>query len=313
MLTDFRPIPPVPADPEALLQALQNLVKNAAEAIPGPGTVTVARRGAEGAAVVSVTDTGPGMSEDFVRTSLFAPFRSTKDGGWGIGLFQARDIIERHGGTIAVTSTPGRGTTFRVRLPVAGEAVAGASGAWREGPREPAGQDRVATVTGPGRLEPARLLIVEDDEAIQTQLKYALRDEFSLVFAGDRPQALARLREAQPPVVTLDLGLPPAAHTAEEGLKTLEEILRAAPATRVLVLTGNADRANALRAVQAGAFDYQAKPVDIDALRVVLRRALFLHGVETEAAHAGERRRGGGPLRGDRRAPRPRCARSSTS
>jgi two-component system NtrC family response regulator len=128
-----------------------------------------------------------------------------------------------------------------------------------------------------------RLLIVEDDEAIQTQLKYALKDEFSLVFAGDRAQALARLREAQPPVVSLDLGLPPAPDTAEEGLRALEEILRAAPATRVVVLTGNADRANALRAVQAGAFDYHAKPVDIDALRVVLRRAAFLHGVQAEA------------------------------
>src|SRR5262249_38550628 len=70
----------------------------------------------------------------------------------------------------------------------------------------------------------------------------------------------------------------------EEGLRTLEEILRAIPATRVVVLTGNADRANALLAVQAGAFDYQAKPIDLDALRIVLHRALFLHGVEAEAA-----------------------------
>jgi two-component system NtrC family response regulator len=129
-----------------------------------------------------------------------------------------------------------------------------------------------------------RLLIVEDNEDIQTQLKYALRDEFSLLFAGDRAQALARLREAQPPVVTLDLGLPPAPEGAEEGLRILEEILRAAPATKVVVLTGNADRANALRAVQAGAFDYQSKPIDVDALKVVLRRALFLQGVEAEAA-----------------------------
>jgi len=139
-----------------------------------------------------------------------------------------------------------------------------------------------------------RLLIVEDDEAIQTQLKYALRDEFNLVVAGDRAQALLRLREAQPPVVTLDLGLPPAAHTAEEGLRTLDEILRAAPATKVVVVTGNADRANALRAVQAGAFDYHAKPVDIDALRVVLRRAAFLQGVEAETAHQGSRAEAGG-------------------
>jgi len=68
--------------------------------------------------VVSVTDTGPGMSEEFVRTSLFTPFRSTKDGGWGIGLYQVRDIIERHQGTITVSSAPGQGTTFRVRLPL---------------------------------------------------------------------------------------------------------------------------------------------------------------------------------------------------
>ena len=74
------------------------------------------------------------MSEDFVRTSLFAPFRSTKEGGWGIGLVQARDIIERHGGTIVVTSTPGQGTTFRVRLPIAAEGGARVdSGARREG------------------------------------------------------------------------------------------------------------------------------------------------------------------------------------
>jgi putative PEP-CTERM system histidine kinase len=133
VLTDLRPIPPVSADREALQQALQNLVKNAAEAIVGPGTITVAIELAERAAVVSVTDTGPGMSEEFVRTSLFTPFRSTKDGGWGIGLFQARDNIERHGGTIAVTSTLGRGTTFRVQLPLAGEEIGAVSRAWHEG------------------------------------------------------------------------------------------------------------------------------------------------------------------------------------
>ena len=132
--TDVQPVPPVSADPEALLQALQNLVKNAAESINGRGTVTVSVAGADGAAVVSVADTGSGMSEDFVRSSLFTPFRSTKDGGWGIGLFQARDIIERHGGIIAVISTPGGGTTFRVRLPVTGAEVAGVSRHWREGP-----------------------------------------------------------------------------------------------------------------------------------------------------------------------------------
>src|SRR5262249_59758943 len=95
----------------------------------GPGTVTVRVESADEAVVVSVTDTGPGMSEDFVRTSLFTPFRSTKDGGWGIGLFQVRDIIERHRGTIAVTSALGQGTTFPVRLPIVRqEPAAGGAG-----------------------------------------------------------------------------------------------------------------------------------------------------------------------------------------
>ena len=127
------------------------------------------------------------------------------------------------------------------------------------------------------------LLIVEDDESIRTELKYELRDEYTLVFAGDRLEALASLRQAGPDLVTLDLGLPPAPEGAEEGLRTLEEILRAVPSTKVIVVTGNGERANALRAVQAGAFDYLSKPIDIDALKGVLRRAGFLQGVEAEA------------------------------
>src|SRR5262249_4251402 len=131
------------------------------------------------------------------------------------------------------------------------------------------------------------LLVVEDDEAIKAGLKYELRDEYSLVFAGDRAQALACLRQAKPDLVTLDLGLPPAPDTAEEGLKTLEEILRAVPEMKVVVITGNGDRANVLRAVQTGAFDYYSKPIDVDALKVVLRRAAFLREVEAEADQQG--------------------------
>jgi len=72
----------------------------------------------DGKAVVSITDTGCGMSEEFVRKSLFAPFRSTKKGGWGIGLYQARGIVEAHGGAIEVSSQEGAGTTFTVKLPL---------------------------------------------------------------------------------------------------------------------------------------------------------------------------------------------------
>jgi putative PEP-CTERM system histidine kinase len=119
LVTDLAELPPVEGDADALLKVVQNLVTNAAEAVAGEGTVTVTTRVENGMAVLAVADTGCGIPDDFLRTSLFAPFRSTKKGGWGIGLYQAREIVERHGGTISVTSTVGEGTTFFVRLPLA--------------------------------------------------------------------------------------------------------------------------------------------------------------------------------------------------
>ena len=104
-----------------------------------------------------------------------------------------------------------------------------------------------------------KLLIVEDDEAIRTQLKYALRDRYALWFAENRVEALALVEEVGPDVVSLDLGLPPHPETAEEGLRALEDILRAGPTTKVVVLTGSGDRVNARRAIALGAFDYLAQ------------------------------------------------------
>lgn len=128
-----------------------------------------------------------------------------------------------------------------------------------------------------------KLLVIEDDEAVRVQLKYALQQEFALAFAEDRPQALARAKEVKPQVVLLDLGLPPAPDTVEEGFRALEELLLAAPGVKVIILTGNGDRENALKAVQLGAFDYHLKPVELDALKVVLHRAAYLYGIEQES------------------------------
>ena len=128
-----------------------------------------------------------------------------------------------------------------------------------------------------------KLLIVDDDESIRTQLKYALRDEYALAFAEDRTQALAVFQEVEPELVSLDLGLPPNAAGAEEGLKALDEILHLAPLTKVVVVTGNSDRENALKAVQLGAFDYHLKPIDLDEYKVVLRRAAHLHSLARES------------------------------
>jgi signal transduction histidine kinase len=110
-------VPPVTGDAEALLRAVQNLVSNAVQSIQATGVVTVRSYTSGGRATLEVADTGCGMSEEFVRRSLFSPFRTTKKGGWGIGLYHTKAVIEAHGGTIEVTSKEGAGTTFRVSLP----------------------------------------------------------------------------------------------------------------------------------------------------------------------------------------------------
>jgi two-component system NtrC family response regulator len=129
-----------------------------------------------------------------------------------------------------------------------------------------------------------KLLIVEDDEAIRTQLKYALRERYALWFADDRVRTLAIVDEVHPDVVSLDLGLPPHPNTVEEGLRTLEDILRAAPSTKVIVLTGSGDRTNARRAIELGAFDYLSKSADLTEYETVLRRSAYLQNLESENA-----------------------------
>ncbi|HEY5907944.1 MAG TPA: PEP-CTERM-box response regulator transcription factor [Vicinamibacteria bacterium] len=131
-------------------------------------------------------------------------------------------------------------------------------------------------------MSKARLLVVDDDEELRTQMMWALGDDFDVVLAGDRAEALLKLAEARPAVVALDLGLPPRAAGVEEGFATLAAIQAAEPGTKVVVITGRDEREHALEAVSQGAYDYFHKPVDVDELKVVLRRALRLHALERE-------------------------------
>ena len=108
----------VAGDRDALLRVLENLVTNAAEAIEGDGTITLTLAEAEGRAVMTVSDTGCGISEEFLQRHLFSPFRSTKKGGWGIGLYHTKQVVEHHDGTIVVKSVEGQGTMFAVTLPL---------------------------------------------------------------------------------------------------------------------------------------------------------------------------------------------------
>lgn len=119
LVRELHTIPPIAADPEQLGTVLTNLLLNAREAMDRGGIITVrtARRGDR--ALLSVSDTGCGMSPDFIRDSLFRPFRTTKKKGLGIGMFHCRMIINAHRGSLRVESEPGKGTTFQVLLPLA--------------------------------------------------------------------------------------------------------------------------------------------------------------------------------------------------
>ncbi len=125
------------------------------------------------------------------------------------------------------------------------------------------------------------LLIVEDDPGIQKQLKWSF-DSYQTVIAGNREEAITALRRFMPSVVTLDLGLPPDTANASEGLATLKEILLLAPATKVIVVTGNDERDNAIKAVAMGAYDFYQKPVDLDVLSLIIARAFQLDQLEKD-------------------------------
>jgi two-component system NtrC family response regulator len=127
-----------------------------------------------------------------------------------------------------------------------------------------------------------RLLIVDDDEDIRTQMKWALCSDYDLVTAGDRAGALAAFTAARPAVTLLDLGLPPRPNDPDEGLEVLSAVLALDPLAKVIVVSGQGDKRNALRAVGAGASDFLCKPVDMDQLALVLQRCVYMAELEQE-------------------------------
>jgi two-component system, NtrC family, response regulator len=126
-----------------------------------------------------------------------------------------------------------------------------------------------------------KLLIVEDDRGLQKQLKWCF-DGYDVLIAEDRDTALGEMRRHEPAVVLQDLGLPPDPEGVSEGFATLQEILQVAPRTKVIVVTGNENRDNALKAVGFGAYDFYQKPVDVDILQLLVNRAFTLWELEEE-------------------------------
>lgn len=127
-----------------------------------------------------------------------------------------------------------------------------------------------------------KLLLVDDDEEIRTQMKWALGSDYDLSMAGDRAEAVQVFGRERSRVVLLDLGLPPKANEPDEGLATLDEIISLDPLVKIIIISGQSEKKNAIRAVGAGAYDFLVKPIEMEELKLVLRRAVHVANLEHE-------------------------------
>ena len=135
------------------------------------------------------------------------------------------------------------------------------------------------------------LLLVDDDEAIRTQMKWALTADYEIVFAEDRAGAVENFKKKKPAVTLLDLGLPPRPTDPDEGLATLADLKALDEMAKIIVISGQGEKKNALEAVAAGAYDFLCKPVDPDELKLLLKRCIYLADLEREYRKAKENQR----------------------
>lgn len=145
-----------------------------------------------------------------------------------------------------------------------------------------------ASLSEPQSRTLPKLLVVEDDRGLQRQLRWAY-DDYEVLCASTRTEAIDLLRAEEPAVVTLDLGLPPDPDGVSEGFAALAEILAMKPDTKVIIASGHGARDSALRAIAGGAWDFYQKPVDIDTLGLIVKRAFHVHALERENARLADR------------------------
>jgi two-component system NtrC family response regulator len=129
-------------------------------------------------------------------------------------------------------------------------------------------------------MEKPRLLIVEDDSPIATQMKWALAQDYEIFLAADRPSALEIFAKERPWVVTLDLGLPPHPGEVKEGFRALAEMLSQDSVLKVIVITGQGEKDHALKAIGEGAYDFFCKPIQVEEFKIVLNRAFYISQLE---------------------------------
>lgn len=259
----------VEGDPERLQQVIWNLLSNAVKFTPDGGQVTIALERAEGAAMVTVRDTGEGIPGAFLPY-VFDRFRQAdasstrRYGGLGLGLAIVRYLVELHGGSVTASSEgEGQGATFTVRLPLAAP------------PEDVAGYDspngRINTAIGTGVLGGMRVLVLDDDADTREFLRMLLQGEGAAVTAaGSSAEALAVIAAEAPDVVMADIAMP-----QEDGYHFIGH-LRSRPdgtgTVPALALTAYAGAADRRRALEAGFQEHMAKPVDPEALVAALVR-----------------------------------------
>jgi DNA-binding NtrC family response regulator len=128
----------------------------------------------------------------------------------------------------------------------------------------------------------AKLLVVDHDEELRAQLKSGLGEEYEILVAEDRATALAILNEQKPLVVLLDLGLTPHPGTPQQGLAVLSDMLAQQPFAKIIIISGQGEKVNALKAIGAGAYDFISKPVDVEELKITLKRTIHVAGLERD-------------------------------
>ena len=265
------------ADPERLQQVVWNLLSNAVKFTPGGGRVVIQSRRTDSGIEIVVTDTGQGISEDFLPY-VFDRFRqadvsSTRThGGLGLGLAIVRHLIELHGGTVfAASPGKGNGATFTIRLPVRAVRTSSSKRRGRKQERE-----ALVDITAEDRemLKGLRVLVVEDNSDDREVLFTELAEQGAMVSASaSAAEALSGLEQFRPDVLVADIAMP-----GEDGYSLIRKI-RACPLdhggrTPAIALTAYAGDANRRRALEAGFQKHMTKPADPSELaRTIVRLA----------------------------------------
>ncbi|HMC27830.1 MAG TPA: PEP-CTERM-box response regulator transcription factor [Verrucomicrobiae bacterium] len=126
------------------------------------------------------------------------------------------------------------------------------------------------------------LLIVDDDPEIRTQMKWALSGDYEVILAEDRASAVEKFKTSAPAVTLLDLGLPPRPNDCEEGLAILSDLLALDRQAKIIIISGQGEKGNAIQAVGSGAYDFLCKPIEIEELKLILRRCIYVVNLERE-------------------------------